>query len=237
VTKAVYEKPDGACSYGACLKTAIEGGRCGRHHRFVYKSCVKFGGESREKVQRVPFGTDVGDPRETLIEALEGDDALAVVDAIDAYLEETDPSNRSPGLQWSPNAEFVRAIRERDEALARAEKAERGGVQGAPAGEDEGPQPPEPPPAPSPTSSAHAVDPMAMMQQMFGMIQQMQEATQRSAFAPSSTAGQHRPDAVHDLKVTAKVAAISLRAMATTFVDVAVSKLVAAVDRLRKSAT
>jgi hypothetical protein len=222
----------GACSYGTCLKTAIDGGRCGRHHRFAYKSSVKYGGESRQAVQRVPFGHDIADPREALIDALEGDDAVAVVDALDAYLDDPDPVHRSPGLQWSPNAELVRAIRERDEALARAEKAEQGGVQGAPVGADEGLQPPEPA---SPESSAPAVDPMVMMQQMFGLLQQMQETTQRPVFAPSPTAGQHRPDAVNDLKVAAKVAAISLRAAAATLVDVAVSKLVAAVTGLKKS--
>ena len=236
--RASVEKPEGSCSYGTCLKKVIEGGRCGRHHRFAYKSSVKYGCESREKVQRVLFGTDTlpGDSREALIEALEGDDAVAVVDALDAYLDDPDPVHRSPGLQWSPNAELVRTIRERDEALARAEKAEQSGAQGAPVGAGEGPQPPEPAPPASPSeSSPPAVDPTAMMQQMFGLLQQMQEATQRSVFAPSPTTGQHRPDTVNDLKVAAKVAAISLRAAAATLVDVAVSKLVAAVTGLKKS--
>ena len=111
MTRAAVEKPEGACAYGTCLKKAIEGGRCGRHHRFVACTIVRYGGESREKVQRVPFTCGPETPRDVLVDSLAavlGDDehALSVVDALDAYLE-TDPVSRSPGLQYAPHNDRV----------------------------------------------------------------------------------------------------------------------------------
>jgi hypothetical protein len=99
--------------------------------RAVTRKSIKFGGESREKIMRVPFGTNFDDPRTTLIEALAAavgsDHAHTVADALDIYLM-TGPAERTPALQWcppNPHLERDKAIQERDEALARAERAER----------------------------------------------------------------------------------------------------------------
>jgi hypothetical protein len=98
--------------------------------RAVTRKSIKFGGESREKSMRVSFGTDFDDPRTTLIEALAAavgsDHAHTVADALDAYLA-TDSANRVPAFQWSPpnvHVELNKTIQERDEAVARAERAE-----------------------------------------------------------------------------------------------------------------
>jgi hypothetical protein len=126
----VDEKPK--CAAGCGRSVAETGARCRFHDlRRLTKKTIKYGGESREMVQRVPFGSSFDDPRTTLVESLAAavgsDHALAVVDALDAYLA-TDPAERGPALQWSPPNAYVeldKTIRERDEAVARAEKAER----------------------------------------------------------------------------------------------------------------
>ena len=64
---------------------------------------------------------------EALAEALGETHADAVADALDAYLA-TDPADRSAPFQWLPPNQAVekeRAIEQRDEAVARAERAER----------------------------------------------------------------------------------------------------------------
>lgn len=70
-------------------------------------------------------------PRNVLLESLAaavGDaHANSIVDAFDTYLA-TDPTERTPALQWSPpnpHAELDKTIQERDEAVARAERAEQ----------------------------------------------------------------------------------------------------------------
>ena len=80
--------------------------------------------------------TGPDDPRDLFVEALAaavGDDRAAViVDALDAYLA-TDPADRTPALQWQPpdhRAERNEAIKQRDEAIARAERAEQKLVKG-----------------------------------------------------------------------------------------------------------
>ena len=78
--------------------------------RRLTKKTIKYGGESREKVQRVLFGSSFDDPRTTLVESLAAavgsDHANTVVDALDAYLA-TDPAKRGPALQWSPPNVYV----------------------------------------------------------------------------------------------------------------------------------
>jgi len=210
VTRAEYEKPEGACSYGSCLKKAIEGGRCGRHHRFAFKSRVRFGGENYEKVQRVRFGTDVGDPREALVEALAGDDALAVVDALDVYLD------IPVGLQLSvrnPDAERDQAIRERDEAVARAERAEQG-LNGSQVSEPVSPVQPEPP------SSASSLPPTSP---------DVYTQNDIANGVPEST------DEIVGVADNLRVAAASLRVAVRTLADVAASKLVAAVAKFKRA--
>lgn len=62
-----------------------------------------------------------------LAHAVGDDHANAIVDALDAYLE-AEPGNRLPAFQWlppNPRAELDKARQERDEAVARAEKAEQ----------------------------------------------------------------------------------------------------------------
>jgi hypothetical protein len=145
------EKPEGSCTYGLCTKKAIDLGRCGRHHRFVANTTRNYGGESREMLQRIPFGSDLDDPRDRLITSLAaavGDArALAVVDALDDYLK-TDPVDRAPAFQWSPpnlHAALDQVTRERDEALALAKTIEREEETRAPALDTESPPPPPEP--------------------------------------------------------------------------------------------
>ena len=62
-----------------------------------------------------------------LADAVGNDHANAIVDALDAYLE-SEPADRLPAFQWlppNPNAKLDEAIKQRDEAVARAEKAEQ----------------------------------------------------------------------------------------------------------------
>ena len=62
-----------------------------------------------------------------LEDAVGNDHANAIVDALDAYLE-SEPADRLPAFQWlppNPNAKLDEAINQRDEAVARAEKAEQ----------------------------------------------------------------------------------------------------------------
>jgi hypothetical protein len=126
----VDEKPK--CAAGCGRSVAETGGRCNRHDlKRLTKKTIKYGGESREKIMRVPFGTNFDDPRTTLVEALAAavgsDHANTVIDALDEYLA-TDPTDRTPALQWSapnPHVELDKTIRERDEAVARAEMAEQ----------------------------------------------------------------------------------------------------------------
>ena len=80
-------------------------------------------GLSGGKARRLPNGNDA---RGALVEALAlavGEaHAVSVVDALDVYLEE-DPTDRQPAFQYvRPSVDS--AIRERDEALARAARAE-----------------------------------------------------------------------------------------------------------------
>jgi hypothetical protein len=120
---------DATCSYKKCGKTVAAHGRC-RGHQPGFRKTARFG-HDRERVKwraRFPGGLD--SPRTRLVDALAaalGDDcASAVADALDAYLE-TDPADRRPAFQWNPpdyKSELDRAIRQRDEAVARAERAE-----------------------------------------------------------------------------------------------------------------
>jgi hypothetical protein len=102
--------------------------RARRIMRAVMRKSVYFGGESRDKVQRVPFPGGLDDPRAYLVDLLAiavGDThASAVVDALDVYLE-TASENRTPAFQWSPPNREVDLVRQRDEALSRAERAEQ----------------------------------------------------------------------------------------------------------------
>jgi hypothetical protein len=129
----VDEKPK--CAAGCGRSVAETGGRCNRHDlKRLTKKSIKFGGESRVKIMRVPFGTNFDDPRTTLVEALAAavgsDHANTVIDALDEYLA-TDRVDRVPAFQWSPpsvhvvHVELDKTIRERDEAVARAEMAEQ----------------------------------------------------------------------------------------------------------------
>jgi hypothetical protein len=125
----VDEKPK--CAAGCGRSVAETGGRCNRHDlKRLTKKTIKYGGESREKIMRVPFGTNFDDPRTTLVEALAAvvgsDHANTVIDALDEYLS-TDRVDRVPAFQWSPpnvHVELNKTIQERDEAVARAERAE-----------------------------------------------------------------------------------------------------------------
>ena len=97
--------------------------------RILYRRTVTYG-EDRDRVRlgrTFPGGPCYG-PRAHLVESLAavvGDDhADAIADALDAYLA-TDPADRVPTFQWSPSDHLGKAIKERDEAVARAEKAER----------------------------------------------------------------------------------------------------------------
>ena len=99
--------------------------------RTLTRKSIKYGGESYEKVMRVPFPGGLNDPRNVLLESLAaavGDaHANSIVDAFDTYLA-TDPTERTPALRWSapnPHAELDKTIQERDEAVARAERAEQ----------------------------------------------------------------------------------------------------------------
>ena len=128
------EKPETPEDKDALLRS----NRARRIERSVTRKSRSYGGESREKVQRVLFPGLVGsdDPRNLLVDllavAVGEDHANAIVDALDVYLA-TDPADREPRLQWqppNPRAERDAAIRERDEAVARAERAEREMVKG-----------------------------------------------------------------------------------------------------------
>jgi hypothetical protein len=107
--------------------------RARRIVRSVTRKSVKYGydyGFDRISITTFPDGP-YHDPRSSLIEALAVvmGDAFAgeVVDALDVYLQ-TDPADRAPALHWSPpdhTSELRKAIKQRDEAVARAEKAEQ----------------------------------------------------------------------------------------------------------------
>jgi len=75
-----------------------------------------------------PFGYSLDTPRDHLIAALTvgstESQARVIVDALDAYLE-ADSADRRPTFQWSPPNHEAELIRQRDEAVARAEKAEQ----------------------------------------------------------------------------------------------------------------
>jgi hypothetical protein len=100
-------------------------------YRRLTKKTVHYGRGSREEWVRVKFAEGPDDPRNLLIESLAaavGDDrAIDIMGALYTYLA-TDPTDRVPALQWCPpdhKVERDRAIKERDEAVARAEKAEQ----------------------------------------------------------------------------------------------------------------
>ena len=94
------------------------------------KKSIKYGGESREKVQRVPFASADDTARERLVGSLAAaiddvDRALAVVDALDAYLQEG-PDRTVRGLEdLTPN--YAREVQE-----LRAELEERSADEEAP---------------------------------------------------------------------------------------------------------
>jgi hypothetical protein len=106
--------------------------RARRIMRAVSKKSIKYGGDAREKVQRVPFpGGPCYGPRDHLVEALAaavGDEhAASIVDALGYFLQ-ADPADQVPAIQWQPQNPYVeldKTIKERDEAVARAERAER----------------------------------------------------------------------------------------------------------------
>lgn len=120
-----------ACRVDDCDQEAVADGRC-RKHRLVPPRTARFGYD-RDRLTGTarifPGGLDSVRTRlvESLAAAVGDDRANDIADALDAYLA-TDPADRLPPFQWTPpnhEAELDEAIKQRDEAIARAEKAER----------------------------------------------------------------------------------------------------------------
>ena len=114
-----------------CEREAGVSGKCSQRARLTPRVISRFGWDtSRISAGRTfPGGLDSVRTNlvEALAEALGETHADAVADALDAYLA-TDPADRSAPFQWLPPNQAVekeRAIEQRDEAVARAERAER----------------------------------------------------------------------------------------------------------------
>ena len=119
------------CSTEGCEREAGASGKCNRHSRLTPRKVSRFAHDRyRSSIGRTfPGGLDSVRTHlvDTLAEAVGETHADAVADALDAYLA-TDPADRSAPFQWLPPNQAVerdRAIEQRDEAVARAEKAEQ----------------------------------------------------------------------------------------------------------------
>ena len=125
------------CLVKNCDKEAVRAnGQCTKHppRSIVPRRTHRMGWEQERSRSRVPFPGFGRDVHTQLVESLATavgnyTNASAVVDALDAYLADPD---RVPPLQYSleylksnPRAELDKALKERDEAVARAEKAEQ----------------------------------------------------------------------------------------------------------------
>jgi hypothetical protein len=120
------------CSVDDCDKEAGMSGRCPRHSRIAPRRTVNMGYDKHSistASRQFPGGLDSVRTNlvESLAEAVGDDCANAITDALDAYLE-TDPGDRLPAFQWLPpdhKVELDKAIKQRDEAVARANRAEQ----------------------------------------------------------------------------------------------------------------
>jgi hypothetical protein len=115
-----------------CPEDTLPYGRfCEKHERnIVPKRDAKFGND-RAKVAGRKFPGGLQSVRTLLVESLAsviGDThADNIVNALDDYLE-VDPAERVPAFRFlppNPQTELDKSLKERDDAIARAEKAER----------------------------------------------------------------------------------------------------------------
>lgn len=117
---------------GGCNKEAGSSGRCENHPRgrIVPIKRTSMGHDKERSHIGKLFPGALTSVRTVLIDTLAAavgqEHADAITNALDAYLE-VEPADRLPAFLWlppDPNVELDKIRKERDEAVARAEKAE-----------------------------------------------------------------------------------------------------------------